>query len=209
VDRTLEIPNRNVEEDEEQEQEEEQEELAGTEEREGTEEDEKNEGQDKRSLKINIGTPTLEEVKKAIKQLKNRKAPGIDNIPPDIIIAHVDTTAKLLCPLTMQIWKEEKYPYEWNEGIIIELPKKGDPSNCNNWRGIMLLSIVRKVFSRMILNRIQGPVDKIIRKEQAGFRANNSCADYIHTLRIIIEQSMEWKSGSYVKFIDFEKAFDS
>ena len=51
-------------------------------------------------------------------------------------------------------------------------------------------------------------MDKIIKKEQAGFRANRSCIDHIITLRIIIEQSMEWKTGLHVTFIDFEKAFD-
>ena len=33
--------------------------------------------------------------------------------------------------------------------------------------------------------------------------------DQIATLRIIVEQSMEWNSALYVNFIDFEKAFDS
>jgi hypothetical protein len=80
----------------------------------------------------------------------------------------------------------------WNKGILIKLPTKEDLSNCNNWRGIALLPIVSKVFSRIILNRIQGPVVKIIRKEQAGFRANCSRIDHINTLRIIIEHSMEW-----------------
>jgi hypothetical protein len=74
----------------------------------------------------------------------------------------------------------------------------------------MLLSIVSKVFFRMILNRIQGPVDNIIiRKEQAGLRANRSCVDHVNTLHIITEQSMKCKSGLYVTLIDFEKAFDS
>jgi hypothetical protein len=109
----------------------------------------------------------------------------------------------------IQIWQEEKYPNDWNKGILIKLPKKRDLSNCNNWRGIALLPIVSKVFSRIILNRIQGPVNKKIRKEQAGFRASHSCIDHINTLRIIIEQSTEWKTGLYVTFMDFEKAFDS
>jgi hypothetical protein len=37
------------------------------------------------------------------------KAPGIDNIPPDILTADVNTTAKLQHPLMIQIWQEEKY----------------------------------------------------------------------------------------------------
>ena len=196
------ILNRNVKEDEQQAQNENQEEagIKGTEE---------NRGQGTRIMKISTDTPTLEEIKKVIKLLKNGKAPGIDNIPPDILTAYVDTAAKLLHPLMIQIWQEEKYPNDWNKGTVIKLPKKGDLLNCNNWRGIALLPIVSKVFSRIILNRIQGPVDKIIRKEQAGFRANQTCTDHINTLRIIIEQSMEWKTGLHATFIDFDKAFDS
>lgn len=52
-------------------------------------------------------------------------------------------------------------------------------------------------------------VDPKLRDEQAGFRINRSCSDQIASLRIIIEQSLEWKSPLYVNFIDFEKAFDS
>ncbi|VDP57067.1 unnamed protein product [Schistosoma margrebowiei] len=36
-----------------------------------------------------------------------------------------------------------------------------------------------------------------------------SCTDRIATLRIIVEQSVEWNSSLYINFIDYEKAFDS
>ena len=52
-------------------------------------------------------------------------------------------------------------------------------------------------------------VDLKLRDNQAGFRKNRSCADQIASLRIIIEQSLEWNSPLYINFIDFEKAFDS
>ena len=48
-----------------------------------------------------------------------------------------------------------------------------------------------------------------MRDEQAGFRKNQSCTDQIAALRIIIEQSHEWKSPLIINFIDYEKAFDS
>jgi hypothetical protein len=73
----------------------------------------------------------------------------------------------------------------------------------------MLLSTVSKIFTRIILNRIKSPVDAKLRREQAGFRENRSCIDQINTLRIIIEQTMEYQSTLYLSFIDFEKAFDS
>ena len=51
-------------------------------------------------------------------------------------------------------------------------------------------------------------VDQYQRENQAGFKKNLSCPDPIATLRIIIEQSLEWKASLYIKIIDFEKAFD-
>ena len=100
-------------------------------------------------------------------------------------------------------------PEEWKKGLLIKLPKKGDLSHCRNWRGIMLLSMASKVFCRVILERLKTALDKKLRDEQAGFRAGRSCTDQIATLRIIVEQSIEWQSSLYINFIDFEKAFDS
>ena len=51
--------------------------------------------------------------------------------------------------------------------------------------------------------------DKLLREQQAGFRKHRSCTDQITTLRIILEQSIEWNSSLCVNFVDFEKAFDS
>ena len=45
--------------------------------------------------------------------------------------------------------------------------------------------------------------------EQAGFRKERSCFDQIASLRIIVEQTLEWNTGLYLVFVDFEKAFDS
>lgn len=51
-------------------------------------------------------------------------------------------------------------------------------------------------------------MDELIRPNQAGFRRGRSCTDQINTLRILIEQSVEWRSPLYLLFIDFERAFD-
>jgi len=127
---------------------------------------------------------------------------GVLKVDPEI-------TTEMLCPLLEKIWKEEKIPEDWEEGLIIKIPKKRDLSNCNNWRGVTLLSIPSKILTRIILNRIQNTVEQHLREEQNGFRKHRSCLDLINTLRIIREQSREWQAFLYVSFIDFEKAFDS
>ena len=92
---------------------------------------------------------------------------------------------------------------------MIELPKKGDLRDCSNYRGIMLLSVPGKVLNRVILDNVRDAVDPQLGDQQAIFRRNRSCADQIASLRIIIEQSLEWNSPLYINFIDYEKAFDS
>ena len=52
-------------------------------------------------------------------------------------------------------------------------------------------------------------LDNKLRDEQAGFRQERSCTDQIATLRMIIEQSIEWNSSLYMNFVDFKRAFDS
>lgn len=59
------------------------------------------------------------------------------------------------------------------------------------------------------MQRIVKHLDPKLRSEQAGFRHGRSCIDQINTLRIIIEQAVEYCSPLYLLFIDYEKAFDS
>ena len=144
-----------------------------------------------------------------IKHLKNGKAAGIDNIPPEAIKAMDNIGIDTFHHLLKKIWEEETIPEDWNKGLLVKLPKKGDKSICGNWRGITLLSIPSKILCHIILQRMKKEVDKVLRDEQAGFRQERSCTDQIATLRIIIEQTIEWQTPLHLTFIDFEKAFDS
>ena len=134
---------------------------------------------------------TEAEVREAIKAQKNGKAPGSDSVCAEMLKADEQETHSILCQIFQRIWDEEDTPDDWKTGTIIKLPKKGDLGNCNNWRGITLLSITCKIFSRIILKRISAATDTILRQEQAGFRRGKSCIDHIFTLRQILEQSTE------------------
>jgi hypothetical protein len=99
-------------------------------------------------------------------------------------------------------------PNDWRSGLLVKLPKKGDTANCDNWRGITLLSVPSKVLTRVLLNRIKQHVNLRFRKEQAVFCPNRCCIDQINTLQIIIEQCIEWSPRLYTVFLDFETVFD-
>ncbi|KAI8514967.1 hypothetical protein Bbelb_075580 [Branchiostoma belcheri] len=160
-------------------------------------------------LDIRTGPPTKVEIRKAISSLKSGKAAGPDGIPPEAWKEAGELSVGALHPLLTSIWLKEKIPLDWKKGVIIKLPKKGDLTQCKNWRGIMLLSIASKVLCRIILNRTANAMETKLRDNQAGFRPNRSCSDQIATLRIIVEQSVEFNSQLYAVFVDYEKAFDS
>ena len=100
-------------------------------------------------------------------------------------------------------------PDDWQKGSIIKLPKKGDLSICDNWRGITLLSVPGKILNYILLTRLKNSLDSLLRENQAGFRNGRSCSEQIFTTRQLIEQSIEWQSNLVLNFIDFKKAFDS
>ena len=137
------------------------------------------------------------------------KVAGPDSIPPEALKSDSYTTAGMLYELFGKIWEEEEMPTEWNESHIMKLPKKGDMRECKNYRGIVLLRVVGKILNRVMLMHLQTAVDAMLRDQQAGFRKDRFCTDQIATLRIIIEQSIEWNTSVYVNFVDFEKVFDS
>jgi hypothetical protein len=163
-------------------------------------------------LDISSDPPSEEEIMKAIKSMKSRKAAGIDGIQAELLKVDIHTATVTLHGLFKDIWEENKIPEDWAKGLIVKLPKKGDLGNCDNWtvwRGITLLSIPSKVFCRVLLNRIDTELDDTLRQEQAGLRKGKGCTDQIFALKNIIEQCIEWKSPLYINFIDFKKAFDS
>ena len=86
---------------------------------------------------------------------------------------------------------------------------RGDRKDCNNYRGINLLSVPGKVFARLLLNRIRDHLILTQRPEQAGFTPKRSTVDRILGLRVLIERRLEYRWGFIAAYVDFKKAFDS
>ena len=63
--------------------------------------------------------------------------------------------------------------------IVTLNKKKGDESDCNNFRGISLLSIMGKLYARVLLVHPQELVERVYPESQYGFRAERSTEDMI------------------------------
>ena len=78
--------------------------------------------------------------------------------------------------------------------------------DCNNYRGVSLLSTSHKILSNIQLSRMALYANEIIGEYQCGFRRNRSTVNHIFSIRKILEKKWEYKIQL---FIDFEKAYDS
>jgi hypothetical protein len=56
--------------------------------------------------------------------------------------------------LIIAIWNKEELPEEWKELVIVLIHKKGDKTDCNNYRGISLLPTTYKILSNILLTRL-------------------------------------------------------
>ena len=136
-------------------------------------------------LPISCDKPTKAEIKKAIMTLRSGKAAGPGEIPAEAIKADMETVTNMLHSLFSKIWEKEEVPAQWKGGIVIKLPKKGDLRDCNNYRGIMLLSVPDKVLNRVLLERMKEAVDPKLRDQQAGFRRNRPHRQCTHHSRAV------------------------
>ena len=153
--------------------------------------------------------PTEEELSNAIDSLAHGKAPGGDGIPAEVLQCAKPTLMHHLHTLLCQCWEEGLVPQDWRDANIVTLYKnKGDRSDCNNYRGISLLSIVGKVFARVALKRLQQVAERIYPESQCGFRAQRSTMDMIFTVRQLQEKCREQKQPLFIVFVDLTKAFD-
>jgi hypothetical protein len=126
-----------------------------------------------------IEEPTLDETQEIIRNLTRRKTPGIDNINAELLQAAGPQMTHRIQDLILNIWRSERMPNDWNKSIICPIYKKGEKSECSNYRGILLLNTVYKILVTVINNRVTTYTEDLLSQEQNGFRRNRSTMDNI------------------------------
>ncbi len=152
---------------------------------------------------------SLYEIRMALKQLKNNKAPGEDGITSELLKAGGTPVLRVLQKLFNSVIFEGATPAAWSRSVVVLFFKKGDNTLLKNYRPISLLSHAYKLFSRVITNRLTRRFDDFQPPEQAGFWKGYSTIDHIHTLRQVIQKTEEYNLPLCLAFVDYEKAFDS
>lgn len=156
-----------------------------------------------------VPPPSLEEIRQVIKEMKNNKSPGENLIEIELLKKADQVVCSLLRDIFAKIWEDEKVPVEWKTATIVPIFKKGDRSLPVNYRGIALLDVGYKIFTKILNNRVREYAEQITGEYQCGFRRARSTLNHIYTASQIIEKNYEFNIKTVALFVDFKQAYDS
>ena len=155
---------------------------------------------------------TCKEVKLGISCIKSHKKEGPDLILNEFIKSSSNIMLLTIVKLFNRILDDGIFPEEWNLSLISSIHKSGDPTDCNNYRGISICSSLGKLFTRLLQKRLSDFLETncLLSENQAGFRPGYRTTDHVFVLKTLINKyTSKHCDKLFACFIDFKKAFDS
>jgi len=131
---------------------------------------------------------TITEVKRVLSRAANNKAPGFDRVSMEFYKNAPDALLEIIVKLFNKIFESGEVPKSFKKSIVYPLHKKGDANNVSNYRGISFMDSISKVFTGVILDRIEKWVSEnnILNEYQAGFLKGYSTVDNIFNLMCMV-----------------------
>ena len=156
------------------------------------------------------GKLTIEELSLALKTMKNNKTPGIDGFPAEFYKVFWSKLKFVILRALNSGYDNGEMSYSLKQCIISCIPKGNKPRNLlKNWRPISLLSVIYKMNSLAIANRLKRVLKIIISKMQTGFLSGRFIGENARLIYDILHITEEKQIPGLLMLIDFEKAFDS
>ena len=163
------------------------------------------------SEKFTIRDITVAETRKALKELKPRKATGLDGIPSRLLKDAANVLAGPLTEIFNMTVGQGKVPKEWKKAKVIPVHKSGPRDDPGNHRPISILPVVSKVLERLIHGQLSAYLKRMnsLCENQSGFRRNHSTATAVTHFTDNILTNIDKGLITGTVFIDFSKAFDT
>lgn len=160
--------------------------------------------------KNSIRFTTPSEVKKIVKKLSGRTAPGKDEITNTAIRNIPKKAVTFMIKLFNTSMKLQHFPSSWKLAMIVTIPKANkNPQYPENRRPISLISTIGKLLEKIILNRIKEINLKCIPDHQMAFQPG--CSTTHQILRLVESATKGYNMRAYTPaiFLDISKAYDS
>ena len=156
------------------------------------------------------GELTLEEISIALKNMKHNKTPGIDGFPSEFFKTFWLNLKHFVLRSLNSSFKKGEFSISLRRTIITCLPKGNKPrEKLKNWRPLSMLSVLYKIASASLANRVKPVLNKIISKIQTGFVPGRYIGESTRLVYDLMHHTEEKNIPGLLMLIDFEKAFDS
>ena len=165
----------------------------------------------KRIPKIQLGQEiSVLELGTALKKMKNSKSPGIDGISVDFLKVFWGKLKFFIVNAINSCYSKGVMSTSMRQAIITCIPKGNkDRKLIKNWRPISLLTVIYKLASTVIADRIKPLLNNIISESQSGFIPGRSIGDCTRLIYDLMAYTEKRCIPGLLMQIDFEKAFDS
>ena len=163
------------------------------------------------NLKLHNISITHKMVKKVITNLDSSKASGPDCISVVVLKNCEPELSCILAKLFNKCLKESCFPDCWKVSSVVTVFKNvGERSTAKNYRPVSLLSVVSKVFEKLVNNRIVDHLEKcgLFSDFQYGFRSSRSTADLLTVVSDRIARAFNRSGATRAVALDISKAFD-
>jgi hypothetical protein len=129
-------------------------------------------------------------VEKAIKEMRDKKATGDDDVPGDVLQLLGEDGLRLMTQLINSIYVTGEWPRDFIEVTKIALKKKPKATKCSDHRTISFIAHTTKRVARILRRRIERKSEDVLGEDQFGFRRGKGTRDAVGMLRIISEQTL-------------------
>ena len=172
----------------------------------------------------NLNAPvSWSEVQECMESMAKGKAPGSSGIPVEWLLFGAEPTdsatpavptshlGKVVLFLVSNMLERGYIPAAFRSSILVPVPKKGDLTLVDNYRGISLIDSVSKVACTLLNRRLCKEIEAAGRlcKEQAGFRQSEEGIGQVISLIEVCERRRDVGSPTFIGFIDYSKAYDT
>ncbi|CAK1544678.1 unnamed protein product [Leptosia nina] len=165
-----------------------------------------------------INTPsepnfTLTEILNGLRQMNNKKAPGIDHLTSDICLQFATSFPEFITALYNKCLTLQHFPRPWKHAVIKIIPKPGKDnySQLSSFRPIGLINVLGKLLERLIIDRLTFHLNRLqlSNPRQFGFKQQTSTSTAIITALDLIRSKKANGEHVIAVSLDIKAAFDN